>query len=398
MGSENFSIINPHGGRLINRVADGSRREELKSRADVLYKIKISDRYVSDCEMIAIGGFSPLTGFMEREVVEVVLEKMELPSGVLWSIPIVLPVDKLSWMDVNLGDEIALIDRYDRLIAVMSVSDKFKLDLEYFCRKVFKTVDLSHPGVRAVKESGDMFLAGDIELVNRPIREGIDGRYFLDPVQTRAEIERRGWRTVVAFQTRNPIHRAHEYLIKCALESLDGVLIHPLVGETKPDDVPADVRMRCYEVLIENYFNRERTILSVLPTAMRYAGPREAIHHMIMRKNYGCTHMIIGRDHAGVGNYYGAYEAQELVDMLVDKLEIRPVKFEHSFYCRRCENMASGKTCPHPSDEHIHLSGTKLREMLKEGRRPPKEFSRPEVIDILIEWATSVDVNRGIKT
>jgi len=380
-------MIKPHGGRLINKVASGKRRKELEERANSICVLEIEDRYVSDCEMIAIGGFSPLSGFMNKKTAESVLNKMQLPNGLIWAIPIVLPIKKADNNNIRVGEDVALYDNKHNLIALMAVTETFTLDKDNFCKKIFKTAETAHPGVKALKESGNIFLAGDIELVNRPVREKIDKKYFLDPAQTREEFEKRGWKTVVAFQTRNPIHRAHEYLIKCAMESLDGALIHPIVGETKPDDIPADIRMRCYEVLIEEYFNKDRTMLSVLPMAMRYAGPREAVHHLIVRKNYGCTHIIIGRDHAGVGDYYGTYEAQELVDTVSDRLEIKPVKFEHSFYCTKCENMASSKTCPHSSRDHVHLSGTKVRSMLREGQRPPKEFSRPEVSDILINWA-----------
>ncbi len=380
-------MIEPHGGKLVNRLMAEEKKKEILDNLDNYFKLKIANRYVSDCEMIAIGGFSPLTGFMGKEEAESVIEKMELSNGLLWGIPIVLPVDEKTAAEFSEGDEIILLDQADRPIALMKVGEKFSLDKENYAQKVYKTTDVDHPGVKALMEAGDVFVGGDIELINRPVRENIDESYFQDPAQTRAEFEKRGWKTVVAFQTRNPIHRAHEYLIKTALESNDGILIHPLVGETKPDDIPADVRMRAYEVLLDNYFNKERVHLSVLPAAMHYAGPREAIHHMLMRKNYGCTHMIIGRDHAGVGDYYGTYEAQEMVDRFADKLGIQPIKFEHSFYCTRCENMATSKTCPHGSEDHVFLSGRQVRAMLREGKKPPKEFTRPEVAEVLMEWA-----------
>ena len=377
----------PHGGVLINRIMEEKKREEVLSSPNKYYKIKIAPRYVSDCEMIAIGGFSPLGGFMGKEEAESVIEKKELLNGLLWGIPIVLPVDDRTASDVSVGDDVLLYDNRERPIALMKISEKFSLDKTNYAEKVYKTTDTAHPGVKALMEAGNTFLAGDIELINRPVRDDIEESYFQDPSVTRKEFEKRGWKTVVAFQTRNPIHRAHEYLIKTALESHDGVLIHPLVGETKPDDVPAAVRMKAYEVLLDNYFNRDRVHLSVLPAAMHYAGPREAIHHMIMRKNYGCTHMIIGRDHAGVGDYYGTYEAQEMVDSVADKLGIEPIKFEHAFYCTKCENMATSKTCPHSSEYHVFLSGRQVRAMLREGKKPPKEFTRPEVAEVLMEWA-----------
>jgi len=364
------------------------KKRELLKKAETLPKIVAGDRYVGHCEMIAIGGYSPLKGFMTKEEAESVIKDIHLPNGLLWSIPIVLPAEENLWKSLKVGDEVAVYDKANRPIAIVVVEDKYTLDLDLYCKNVFKTNDENHPGVAFVKSAGNFFIGGELlRLINRPLREGIPEHYYQDPAEVRAVIKEKGWKRVVAFQTRNPIHRAHEYIIKCALETMDGALIHPLVGETKKDDIPAPVRMKCYEVLIENYFNKNRVILSVLPAPMHYAGPREAVHHMIMRKNYGCTHMIIGRDHAGVGNYYGTYEAQEFVDQFVDELGIKPLKFEHAFYCTKCENMATSKTCPHSKEQHVHLSGTKVRAMLREGRRPPKEFSRPEVADILIEWA-----------
>ncbi|MCX7759832.1 MAG: sulfate adenylyltransferase [Hydrogenothermaceae bacterium] len=381
-------MLNPHGGKLINKIATEEERKDLIEKAEKLKKIVIADRYVSDCEMIANGGFSPLNGFLTKEDAEEVINNIHLKNGLLWSIPIVLPIPEDIFKDVKIADEVALYDKNNRPIAIMLIEDKFKLDIENYCRNIFNTTDIEHPGVKVVKSSGSNFIGGEIiRLLNRPVREGIDEKYYLDPAQVRENIKKRNWKNIVAFQTRNPIHRAHEYIIKVALELMDGVLIHPLVGETKPDDIPANVRMKCYEVLIDNYFNKEKVHLSVLPASMHYAGPREAVHHMLIRKNYGATHMIIGRDHAGVGNYYGTYEAQEFVEQLKDELGIQPLKFEHSFYCTKCENMAFSKTCPHSKEDHLHLSGTKVRAMLREGKRPPKEFSRLEVADVLIKWA-----------
>lgn len=377
-------LIKPHGGELINLLVDEQEKKALELKAESLNSITINDRFVSDCEMIAIGGFSPLKGFMNKRDVESVIENTRLSDGTIWSIPVLLPIEN---SDIQEGENVALYDKHERLIAIMNVENIYELDLGHYCKKVYGTDDMEHPGVRVMHEYGNRFVAGEIKLVNRPIRENIEEKYFLDPKNVREEFKKRGWKRVVAFQTRNPIHRAHEYLIKCALEPSDGILIHPLVGSTKSDDIPADVRMKCYETLIENYFNLDNTMLSVLPAAMRYAGPKEAIHHMIIRKNYGCTHMIVGRDHAGVGDYYGTYEAQYLVDTFADELEIKPFKFEHAFHCKKCGNLASAKTCPHGKEKHIHLSGTKVREMLKRGECPPEEFSRKEVAEILIEWA-----------
>jgi len=379
----------PHGGVLVNRLSTGTRKSELEKAATSLFQLKIEDRYIADCEMIAIGAFSPLRGFMNKADAESVIEKMELTNGLLWGIPILLPVNADNFSKVNAGTEIALKDKEGRLIAVMNVSEKFELDIQNLAQKCFKTTEDKHPGVKAILNGGNLFLAGEVEMINRPIRnERIDEKYYLDPIETRASFEKHGWKTIVAFQTRNPIHRAHEYLIKCAQEMVDGALIHPIVGETKADDIPAPVRMKCYEALIENYFNPDNTMLSVLPTAMHYAGPREAINHTIIRKNYGCTHMIIGRDHAGVGTYYGTYEAQVLMDSVADKTGMNILKFENTFWCVDTASMASTKTSPKDA-ESVSLSGTKVREMLANGERPPSEFSRPEVADILIEWATS---------
>jgi len=376
----------PHGGELVNRIATSTRKEELETEAKRLFQLTIEDRYGADVEMIAIGAFSPLTGFMGKADAESVIENMQLTSGLAWGIPILLPAGE-QYNNIKKDQEIALLDKEGRVLAVMIVEEKFELDLNNLAQKCFKTTEDKHPGVQAILKGGNKFIAGPLEMVNRPLRhEEINEKYFLDPSETRAEFAKRGWKTIVAFQTRNPIHRAHEYLIKCAQEIVDGALIHPIVGETKSDDIPAPVRMRCYEALISNYFNADNTMLSVLPTAMRYGGPREAINHTVIRKNYGCTHMIIGRDHAGVGSYYGTYEAQELMDKVGGKIGMQILKFENTFWCVNTESMASSKTAP-KDPEIVSLSGTKVREMLRSGVRPPKEFSRPLVADILIEWA-----------
>ncbi len=378
----------PHGGKLINKIAEGAHKDELETKAKDLFQLTIEDRYAADIEMIAIGAFSPLEGFMNKADSESVIETMHLTNGLAWGIPILLPAgDKYD--AIKTGEEITLVDKANRVLAIMNVAEKFELDLANLTQKCFKTTDDKHPGVAAILKGGDKFIAGPLTMVNRPSRkENIADKFFLDPSETRAEFKKRNWKTIVAFQTRNPIHRAHEYLIKCAQEIVDGALIHPIVGETKSDDIPAPVRMKCYEVLINNYFNPDNTMLSVLPTAMRYAGPREAINHTIIRKNYGCTHMIIGRDHAGVGNYYETYEAQELMDKIGAEIGIEILKFENTFWCRNTESMASIKTAPKNPDM-VSLSGTKVREMLANGERPPSEFSRPQVADILIEWATN---------
>lgn len=377
----------PHGGVLVNRIATGDRKAELEAKAKTIFNLTIEDRYGADIEMIAVGAFSPITGFMGKADCESAIENMTLTNGLAWGIPIPLPAGD-QYDNLSEGQEIALLNKEGHVLAIMTVEEKFELDLANFAQKCFGTTEDKHPGVAAINRGGNKYIAGPLEMVNRPVRhDDIDGKYFIDPADTRAEFERRNWKTIVAFQTRNPIHRAHEYLIKCAQEIVDGALIHPIVGETKSDDIPADTRMRCYEALIAGYFNPANTMLSVLPTAMRYAGPREAINHTLIRKNYGCTHMIIGRDHAGVGTYYGTYDAQVIMDKVGPAMGMQILKFENTFFCKETNGMASSKTAPVNATQ-VSLSGTKVREMLGNGERPPAEFSRPEVADILIEWAT----------
>lgn len=377
----------PHGGVLVNRIATGDRKTELEAKAKTIFNLTIEDRYGADIEMIAVGAFSPITGFMGKADCESAIENMTLTNGLAWGIPIPLPAGD-QYDNLSEGQEIALLNKEGHVLAIMTVEEKFELDLANFAQKCFGTTEDKHPGVAAINRGGNKYIAGPLEMVNRPVRhDDIDGKYFIDPVDTRAEFEKRNWKTIVAFQTRNPIHRAHEYLIKCAQETVDGALIHPIVGETKSDDIPADTRMRCYEALIAGYFNPANTMLSVLPTAMRYAGPREAINHTLIRKNYGCTHMIIGRDHAGVGTYYGTYDAQVIMDKVGPEMGMQILKFENTFFCKETNGMASSKTAPVNATQ-VSLSGTKVREMLGNGERPPAEFSRPEVADILIEWAT----------
>lgn len=377
----------PHGGVLVNRIATGDRKAELEAKAKTIFNLTIEDRYGADIEMIAVGAFSPITGFMGKADCESAIENMTLTNGLAWGIPIPLPAGD-QYDNLSEGQEIALLNKEGHVLAIMTVEEKFELDLANFAQKCFGTTEDKHPGVAAINRGGNKYIAGPLEMVNRPVRhDDIDDKYFIDPVDTRAEFEKRNWKTIVAFQTRNPIHRAHEYLIKCAQETVDGALIHPIVGETKSDDIPADTRMRCYEALIAGYFNPANTMLSVLPTAMRYAGPREAINHTLIRKNYGCTHMIIGRDHAGVGTYYGTYDAQVIMDAVGPKMGMQILKFENTFFCKETNGMASSKTAPVNATQ-VSLSGTKVREMLGNGERPPAEFSRPEVADILIEWAT----------
>lgn len=382
-----MALVAPHGGTLINRILSPEEGKSAEQRAAGLKSLTLSHREQGDLEMIAIGAFSPLTGFMDKADFEGVCKNMRLANGTVWPIPVTLcPPDDVA-DTINVGDEIALRDDKGRLLGLLKVAEKYAHDKNLEIPNVYRTEEDAHPGVAAVRKQGNTCLAGPIDVVN-PNYEPEFPEYRLPPAKTREAFEQKGWHTVAAFQTRNPIHRAHEYLTKCALEITDGLLIHPLVGETKSDDIPADVRMDCYLTLIDKYYNKDRTMLTVMPLAMRYAGPREAVLHAIIRKNYGVTHFIVGRDHAGVGNYYGTYDAQQMFDQFApDDLSITPLKFEHASWCKVCEGMVSAKTCPHGPETKVFLSGTKVRDMLKAGQRPPMEFSRPEVADILIKWA-----------
>ena len=378
--------IAPHGGTLVDLLVPGEQRDRARTEADHLPKLVVSERELSDLEMLAVGALSPLTGFVDEADYLSVLDTMHLSNGLAWSIPVTLSLTDEDVKRIGAGTSVALLPAEGAPpLAIVEVAEVFKRDREKEALAVFGTEDLEHPGVRALHDAGDFCLAGEVRALALPGHDDFV-RYRLMPAQTRAEFADRGWRTVVGFQTRNPIHRAHEYIQKCALELVDGLLVHPLVGATKGDDVPADVRMRCYEALFEGYYPKDRAMVSVFPAAMRYAGPKEAIWHAICRKNYGCTHFIVGRDHAGVGSYYGTYDAQRIFESFEPgELGITPLMFEHSFWCNACEGMASPKTCPHGEDTRVSLSGTKVREMLRAGERPPIEFSRPEVAEILID-------------
>jgi sulfate adenylyltransferase len=344
--------------------------------------LTLSGRQTADFELIANGGLAPLNGFMGSDDWRSVVEEMKLANGEIFSIPVVLATD----LDAAAGDVVELSAANGKRLGRLRVEEVFERDTEREAEKVYRTTDDEHPGVAAVYQEGARCIAGPIEADELPDHEEAFQRYNLPPAETRAEFERRGWKRIVAFQTRNPIHRAHEYLTKAALEVCDGLLLHPLIGETKKGDIPADVRMRCYELLMDKYYPNDRVVLGTNPAAMRYAGPREAIFHAIVRRNYGATHFIVGRDHAGVGDYYGTYDAQKIFDEVdLDRLGIEPLFFEHTYWCEHCEGMASNKTCPHPDEAHLFLSGTKVREMLAAGEAPPHEFTRPEVAEILID-------------
>jgi sulfate adenylyltransferase len=375
-------VIEPHGGELVDLLVRGDVRDALVERAGGLARVELSARQAADLELLAIGGFSPLRGFQGSDDWKRVVDEMRLADGLPWSIPVTLA----SSVDATVGDELALHGPDGELLGVISVEEIFERNAEHEAQLVYRTKDEKHPGVAALLAEGARCLAGPVRAVSLPEHPDAFRPYLLPPSQSRAAFAERGWKHVVGFQTRNPIHRAHEYITKSALEGVDGLFIHPLVGETKSDDIPADVRMRCYEALIEGYYPQERVMLAINPAAMRYAGPREAIFHALIRKNYGCTHFIVGRDHAGVGDYYGTYDAQLIFDEFAeDELGIEPLMFEHAFYCNITKGMATTKTSPAGPEDRVFLSGTKVREMLREGKRPPEEFTRPEVADILIE-------------
>jgi len=377
--------IPPHGGgELVDLRVPQAERSTLLDFAKQLKKLALDARELTDLELLAIGGFSPLRGFMTEAQCKAVVDDMHLPGGVPWTVPVVLSADREFADSLSDGEEIALTDAEGNVRALLEVQDRYTADRRSEALKVYRTDEEAHPGVAALYAAREVRIGGTLQVLELPKGEFPEHR--LEPAQTRAEFEKRGWRTVVAFQTRNPIHRAHEYLTKVALEMTDGLLIHPIVGETKSDDIPADVRMECYQALIDGYYPAERVVLSVLPASMRYAGPREAIFHSIMRRNYGCTHFIVGRDHAGVGDYYGTYDAQEIFEEFDPAaLGIMPLKFEHTFFCKKVQGMASIKTTNSAPEDRVFLSGTKVREMLRNGQLPPEEFTRPEVAKILIE-------------
>ncbi|MEO0803601.1 MAG: sulfate adenylyltransferase [Cyanobacteria bacterium J06642_2] len=377
--------IAPHGGTLVNRIATASYKAEIEELAPTLPRVTLDARAQSDLEMIAIGGFSPLTGFMGQADYDSVVTDMRMSNGTAWSIPVTLSVEEDVAHAVQVGDTVGLNSADGRLLGVMELHEKYHYDKEKEAQNVYRTAEDKHPGVKVVYEQGPVNLAGPVTLLQRDPHP-LFPEYQIDPAASRVAFVEKGWKTVVGFQTRNPIHRAHEYIQKCALEIVDGLFLHPLVGATKKDDIPADVRMRCYEVLMSRYYPDNRVILAINPSAMRYAGPREAIFHALIRKNYGCTHFIVGRDHAGVGDYYGTFDAQHIFNEFEpDELGITPLKFEHAFFCKISGTMATTKTSPAGPEDRVHLSGTKVREMLRRGEVPPPQFSRPEVAQLLAD-------------
>jgi sulfate adenylyltransferase len=379
-------IIAPHGGELRALLCDEGFTEEY-SKAKSLKKIYLNSKEVSDLIMLATGAFSPLDGFIGRDDYLGVVERMRLNSGIFWPMPVTVSVSEKQAKSIKEGQEVALVDgESGELMGSMEVKDKYRYDRKKEAWEVFHTKEEAHPGVNQLYSQGNVYLGGSV----RAFSEGRFLKEFPEyarPAEVRKIFRERGWLKVTAFQTRNPMHRSHEYLVKIALEVNDHVLIHPIVGRLKPGDVPAKVRMRCYKVMLDNYFPKERVLLKVYPMEMRYGGPREALLHAIIRQNFGCSHIIIGRDHAGVGNYYQPFEAQRVFDELENgDLEIRPLKLDWTFWCYRCGGMASLKTCPHRSEDRLLISGTQLRKMLSEGDKPPEEFSRPEVLEILMDY------------
>ena len=380
--------IAPHGGVLVDRLLTGAALETAKQKAATLPLIVVNAYTAFDIDGIAKGMFSPLTGFMGEAETHRVLDTMHLRPGIPWTIPILLATNQEEADKLAIGGEVAIEDDLGDVVAILHLREKFGLDLGELAEKVYGTREDKHPGVAYTLSLGPVFLAGELDVLKERTIEFQE--YALTPKETRAAFEERGWKRIVAFQTRNPVHRAHEYIQKVALEVVDGLLLHPLMGTTKGDDIPGNVRMACYQELLALYYPKDHVLLSLMPVNMRYAGPKEAVMHAIIRKNYGCTHFIVGRDHAGVGNYYGTYDAHYIFDKFdPEEIGITPMFFEHSFFCKACGNMASIKTCPHGQEDHVHLSGTKVREMLQAGEIPPVEFTRPEVAKVLIKWAQS---------
>lgn len=393
-------LVRPHGsGDLKPLLLEGPALAAEQARAETLPKVNVSSREAGDLIMLGIGGFTPLDGFMTHADWQGVCDGMKMANGLFWPIPITLSTDVANAAGINEGDDIALFDpERDEILATMRVTEKYQIDKAHECMQVYKTTDTEHPGVKMVMEQGEVNLAGPVKVLSQGEFPAEYGEQFMTPAQTRAEFSKRGWKTIAAFQTRNPMHRSHEYLAKIAIELLDGVLVHSLLGKLKPGDIPADVRSNAISSLIDNYFVDNSVIQAGYPLDMRYAGPREALLHAVFRQNYGCSHLIVGRDHAGVGDYYGPFDAHHIFDEIpADALETQPMKIDWTFWCDKCDGMASMKTCPHEAKDRMLLSGTKLRKSLSEGEAVSEKFSRPEVLAILREYYASLSDDDNVE-
>lgn len=382
-------LVRPHGGGSLKPLMPaGEALAAARARARTLPGIPVSSREKGDLVMLGIGGFTPLDGFMTRADWEGVCERFRTASGLFWPIPITLSADERVATGIAVGAEIALLDPDSSgPLAILRVTEQYRIDKARECAAVFRTTDAAHPGVKMVMEQGEVNLAGPVTVLGDGGFREKYGELFLTPAETRAAFERLGWSRVAAFQTRNPMHRSHEYLAKVAIETCDGVLVHSLLGQLKPGDIPAEVRARAIDVLLAKYFRAETALHAGYPLDMRYAGPREALLHALFRQNYGCSHLVVGRDHAGVGSYYGPFDAHRIFDEIpAGALETRPLRFDVTFWCYRCGGMASGRTCPHGDADRLQVSGTQLRRWLAEGAQVPPEFSRPEVLDVLREY------------
>ena len=393
-------LVNPHGSdELKPLLLQGAVLAEEQKRAATLPQVRISSREAGDLVMLGIGGFTPLDGFMTRADWEGVCDGMKMMSGLFWPIPITLSTDKATADSIKTGTDVALVDgESNEILATMKVTEKYTIDKAHECAMVFKTTDAEHPGVKMVMEQGEVNLAGPVKVLSQGGFPEKYGSQFMTPAQTRALFKEKGWTTVAAFQTRNPMHRSHEYLAKVAIETCDGVLIHSLLGKLKPGDIPADVRSNAITALIDNYFVKNTVIQAGYPLDMRYAGPREALLHAVFRQNYGCSHLIVGRDHAGVGSYYGPFDAQHIFEEIPkDALETKALKIDWTFWCYQCGGMASARTCPHDEKDRLLLSGTKLRKLLSENGDVPAEFSRPEVLEILRRYYAGLEEKVEVK-
>ena len=395
-----MALVNPHGGgELVSLLFEGDALKAEQARAASLPKVRVSSREKGDIIMLGIGGFTPLEGFMTHADWQGVCDGMKMANGLFWPIPITLSTDKATADGIKTGGDIALVDPDDdSILATMKVTEKYTIDKAHECAMVFKTTEIEHPGVKMVMEQGDVNLAGTIKVLSQGGFPEKYGDMFMTPAQTRALFASMGWSKIAAFQTRNPMHRSHEYLAKVAIETCDGVLVHSLLGALKPGDIPADVRSEAIATLIDEYFVKKTVVQAGYPLDMRYAGPREALLHALFRQNYGCSHLIVGRDHAGVGSYYGPFDAHHIFDHLPKgSLETVALKIDWTFWCYKCGGMCSARTCPHGEGDHLLLSGTKLRKMLSEGGDVPAEFSRPEVLEVLRRYYAGLDASEKVE-